>query len=134
MRNPLKSFRDRFGKSKKPVGPVPRTDINERSQKQLELIWPDGTWNMAFPGVKPNFAAMDAAARNWLVSVSEFEENEAWRAEHGDKLKWPTHPVIEPGWYPSRNGILGCAQLLRWEDDVVKYFIARLETLGHIKP
>ncbi len=63
MRNPLKSFRDRFGKSKKPVGPVPRTDINERSQKQLELIWPDGTWNMAFPGVKPNFAAMDAAAR-----------------------------------------------------------------------
>ncbi len=94
----------------------------------------DGYHPGSMTGWVGHLSLSPCSARNWLVSVSEFEENEAWRAEHGDKLKWPTHPVIEPGWYPSRNGILGCAQLLRWEDDVVKYFIARLETLGHIKP
>ncbi len=132
MRNPFKLIRDKIG-HKKPVTGPPFV-LKYETEERLKEIWPDGTWTLRMPGVKAKLSLLDEAARNWLLSVSEYEESRKWRAEYGDKLKWPTYPSVAPGWRPSLDDILGCAKELRWEDAEVKYFIARLETLGHLRP
>ena len=132
MRNPFKKLKDRFGK-KKPAHTSGSEQIISDNQRRVEELWPDGTWNMVVNS-QLSAAQWDGIAREVIGESWEYEVVQEFRARNPDRGLWRTFPDPMPqGWTPSQAAMMGCAQTLSWDIGYVKYMLARLKTLGHLR-
>ncbi|MBV8971257.1 MAG: hypothetical protein JO290_03085 [Sphingomonadaceae bacterium] len=142
MRNPLRKL---FGKSSstKSHGHVvssrgrsnlPHQRADTMLYAELDVIWPNGTWNMA---QYPDRKAMDNVARSVILDTAWFETLDQIAAVEGRPINpgWISRPdEIKPGWKPSEAYIKSTFAMFDWDVAVMHYMVGQLTHLGNIRP
>ena len=134
VKNPLKKATSFFKKTprRKGLGLNP----NSLSSDRTEIIWPPGTWTLPYRNI--SLAECDFLAQCTLLDCYTLELSLEYERTFGMKAGGMAGSnamaSLPPDWLPSEASMKELFRINKWDVNFMHYYVARLDSIGHLRP